>query len=146
MDRDAIARGRRRDEALEALEFERGREAALHDQIGAIVHEEERERIDRDAFDRMEPRDSEIVREILGDADVLDDSDEGEDEDWTEMLADMAAEPTPDVEHSLDEIERLRTEIETSKARQRALERFLRALEQTAPAGEQTAPAGDVGS
>jgi hypothetical protein len=66
VDRDAIARARRRDEALEALEFEQERERALHDQIGATVHEAERDRIDRDAFSRMAAGDAELVREILG--------------------------------------------------------------------------------
>jgi hypothetical protein len=138
VDRDAIARERRREEALEALEFERERETALHDQIGATVHEEERARIDREALARMDPADAELVREILGD-DPYELDDSGEDEDWSELLGDLDGEPPPDDEPSPDEIERLRGEIEGSRARQRALERFVEALDETG------AP-GDVGS
>jgi hypothetical protein len=124
---DAIARARRRDEALEALEFEQERERALHDQIGATVHEAERDRIDRDAFSRMAAGDAELVREILGGDEPAEESEA--DADWEELLADVAAEAPEDDEPSLDEIERLRGEIESSRARQRALERFVEALE-----------------
>jgi hypothetical protein len=127
VDRDAIARARRRDEALEALEFEQERERALHDQIGATVHEAERDRIDRDAFSRMAAGDAELVREILGGDEPAEESEA--DADWEELLADVAAEAPEDDEPSLDEIERLRGEIESSRARQRALERFVEALE-----------------
>ncbi len=126
MDRDAIARERRRREALDALEFERDREAALRDQIDETVLEEERARVDRDAFARMEPEDADIVRDILGDEvesdDVVD--------EWEDPFAGLGDEVEPeDDEPTPDEIERLLAEIEDSRLRQRALERFVEALE-----------------
>jgi hypothetical protein len=140
MDRDAIARGRRRSEALEALEFEREREKALHDQIGETVHEQERARIDRDAFARMDPEDAGIVREILGEVEDAPEESWAEDDDWAELLTDIGEHGSPDDDApSPDEIERLLGEIELSRTRQRALERFLDAL-------EQTGAAEDVGS
>ena len=65
MDRDAIVRSRRRDQALEALEFERERERALAHQIGAILVEAEGPRVDQEAFGRMEEVDVALVRELL---------------------------------------------------------------------------------
>ncbi len=128
MDRDAIARERRREEALDALGFEREREAALRDQVGETVLEAERDRIDQAALARLEPRDAALVREILGA-----DTDDGVEDDWDEVLADFADEPDDDG-LSEDEVARLLGEIAASQERQQALERFVAALDDPEPA------------
>ncbi len=128
MDRDAIARERRRREALDALEFERDREATLRDQVDEIVLEQERARIDSDAFARMEPEDADIVRDILGDEVDSDD----EVDEWEDPFAGLDDEVEPeDDEPTPDEVGRLLGVIEDSRLRQRALERFVAALEPT---------------
>lgn len=124
MDRDAIVRDRRRDQALEALEFERERERALAHQLSAILVEAEGPRVDQEAFGRMEEADVALVRELLfepawtfeaEEAELVDDpdawlaSDEGEQGDE-------------------DEIGRLENEIVRCRERQRALERYVEAL------------------
>jgi hypothetical protein len=126
VDRDAIARRRRRGQALEALAFEREREAALLEQLEEVVLEEEGPRIDREAFARLRPEDVAVVRGVLDgwsepheeEADELED-------DFFAGLETAGEEPAPDEE---DEVERLQGEIEASRARQRALGRYLDAL------------------
>jgi hypothetical protein len=127
VDRDAIARERRRREALDALEFERDRESALRDQVDETVLEEERARVDREAFARMQPEDADIVRDILGDEPEIDD---GIDE-WDDPFAGLDDEPEPEDDGPTpDEVARLLGEIDDSRSRQHALERFVEALEQ----------------
>ena len=125
MDRDAIVRSRRRDQALEALEFERERERALADQIGAILAEAEGPRVDQAAFERMEEVDVALVRELLDEpegtfeadgAELEDDPDAGLSGDEGEQGVDE------------DEIGRLESEIVRCRDRQRALERYVEAL------------------
>jgi hypothetical protein len=125
VDRDAIVRGRRRDQALEALEFERERERALAHQIGAILVEAEGPRVDRDAFGRMEEADVAVVRELL------------EEPEWTFDAEGVELEDDPDAwparvdgEQGVDEDEigRLENEITRCRERQRALERYMEAL------------------
>ncbi len=132
MDRDSIARERRRAEVLEALELERDREAALRDQIGDTVLDEERARIDGEALSRLEPEDAELVREILHADDGLGDS---VDDEWEEFLTGLGEdlEPADEAETAEDEVARLTDEIAESQARQQALERFLEALADDAP-------------
>jgi hypothetical protein len=122
VDRDAIARGRRREQAREALEGERDREQALVYQIGSIVLEEEGRRVDEEAFGRMAPADVAIVRELLDDGWAPADD---EDVEEAEIWLDDGGETEEDDE---DEIARLEAELEGCRARQRALERFLDAL------------------
>ena len=62
MDRDAIARAGRRAQAEEALAFEREREAALREQIAALVLEEEGPRLDAEAFASLDDADVRLVR------------------------------------------------------------------------------------
>jgi hypothetical protein len=124
VDRDAIARGRRREQALEALEFEREREQALAHQIGSIVLEEEGRRVDEEAFARMAPADAAIVRELLDDGWAPVDDEEDED---AELWLEDGGEPAGDDEDE-DEIARLEAELERCRARQRALERYVDAL------------------
>jgi hypothetical protein len=120
VDRDAIARRRRRGQVLEALTFEREREAALRDQLEEVVLEQEGPRVDAEAFAQMQPDDVAVVRELLDDGwSLLDDEDDDDltDDDGLDVAADE------------DEVERLQGEIESCRARQRAFERYLDALE-----------------
>jgi hypothetical protein len=124
VDRDAIARGRRREQALEALQFERDREQALVDQIASVVLEEEGPRVDAEAFGRMDPADLEIVRGVLDDSGwAFDEEEPGSEADDDGGVADDAGEE--------DEIARLEGELAGCRHRQRALERYMDAL--TAP-------------
>jgi hypothetical protein len=129
VDRDAIARERRRREAVEALEFEREREAALREQVEETILEEERQRVDREALAQLEPAEAALVREILG-TDVDEDGDDEALEEWDEMFADFEQdeEDVADDTGAEDEIGRLNAEIEDSRSRQQALERFVDAL------------------
>jgi hypothetical protein len=122
VDRDAIARRRRRGQVLEALTFEREREAALRDQLEEVVLEQEGPRVDAVAFAQMEPDDVAVVRELLDDGwSSVDD-----DEDYE--LADDDDGLDVEEDEDEDEVERLQREIESCRARQRALERYLEAL------------------
>lgn len=121
MDRDAIVRSRRRDQALEALEFERERERALAHQVGAILVEAEGPRVDQEAFGRMEEVDVALVRELLFEPEWAFEEEGvelGEDPD-----AELAAAGVDE-----DEIGRLESEIARCRDRQRALERYMEAL------------------
>lgn len=134
MDRDAIARERRRREAVEAIEFEQEREAVLRDQIEAIVLEGERERVDGEALARLDPADAAVVREILGD-DGDDVTEHDDADDWESDFVDLDDEPDAedDSDSMADEIGRLQGEIAESQRRQQALARFVSALEEPAP-------------
>ena len=125
MDRDAIVRGRRRDQALEALEFERERERALAHQIGAILVEAEGPRVDQEAFERMEEVDVALVRELLDEPEWTFEADGAELEDDPD-----AGLPGDEGEQGVDEDEigRLESEIVRCRDRQRALERYMEAL------------------
>ena len=125
MDRDAIVRGRRRDQALEALEFERERERALAHQIGAILVEAEGARVDQEAFGRMEEVDVALVRELLDEPEWTFEADGAELEDDPD-----AGLPGDEGEQGVDEDEigRLESEIARCRDRQRALERYMEAL------------------
>jgi hypothetical protein len=125
VDRDAIVRGRRRDQALEALEFERERERALAHQIGAILVEAEGARVDQEAFERMEEVDVALVRELLDEPEWTFEADGAELEDDPD-----AGLPGDEGEQGVDEDEigRLESEIVRCRDRQRALERYMEAL------------------
>jgi hypothetical protein len=126
VDRDTIARRRRRGQVLEALAFEREREAALVEQLEDVVLEEEGPRIDREAFALLQPEDVAVVRGLL---DGWSESDEDEaDELEADFFAGLEAEADEPAPEEEDEVARLRGEIESSRARQRALERYLEAL------------------
>jgi hypothetical protein len=116
-----MARGRRREQALEHLEFEREREAALRDQLVEVVTEQLAPELDRAAFAQMTPEEVEVVREALvGPAELgLDEDDPA---DW---LQDDEPEEGPDFE---GEISRLEAELAESRRRQQAYERYLEAL------------------
>ena len=127
MDREEVARAGRRAQAEEALAFEREREAALRDQIAALVLEEEGARVDAAAFAELPPDDVELVRSALGE--LADDGEEDEDD----LFGD---EPyvtfEDDDEPPVDEVARLGAEIEGSQRIQAALERYIAALDRPA--------------
>jgi hypothetical protein len=114
VDRDAIARNQRRRQVAEALDDERGREAALAERLEDVVAESDGPRIDEQVFERLGPEDAALVGEVL-DATSPFDEDEEEDE--------------PDEDAADAEIERLKDEIAESRRRQLAYERYLDALE-----------------
>jgi hypothetical protein len=117
VDRDAIARAGRRREVLDALAFEREREAALREQIDAVVLEVEGPRIDRSAKALLGSAELDLVVDVFP---APPEYDEPSDE-----AADRAA--------NEGEIERLREEIAGSQARQQALERLAALLESQLP-------------
>lgn len=129
MDLREIARGRRRRQGLEALEFERDREAALREQLEETITELEGASVDNETFARMAPEDVDIVRQTLFDmGDAFEPGVDGEaDEDW---LAEFIEGESPEVdrEEHLGEVARLEAEIGESRRRQGALERYLEAL------------------
>jgi hypothetical protein len=125
VDRDAIARAGRRREVLEVLEFEREREAALLDQIDAVVLEEEGPRIDRAAKALLSPAELDLLDNVLGEPIEYDDPLDGG------FISFDQADDTEDE----SEIERLEREVEHSRARQQALERLAALLESPLPEG-----------
>ena len=129
MDREAVARAGRRAQAEESLAFEREREAALRDQIAALVLEEEGARVDAAAFAELAPEEVELVRSALGER--ADDGEEDEDDlfgDEPYVTFDDDQEDEPPV----DEVARLGAEIAESQRVQAALERYIAALDRPA--------------
>jgi hypothetical protein len=124
MDVEAIARTQRRRQAQEALEFERDREAALREQLEAVVADAEGPRIDEEAFARMAPEDAELVREILASGLDGEDPDLDPDDEWY----DMDETQEPEAESFEDEVRRLEEEIAESRRLQQALKSYLDAL------------------
>jgi hypothetical protein len=124
MDVEAIARGQRRRQAQEALEFERDREAVLHEQLAAIIAEVEGPRVDEAAFARMSPEDAELARGILEAGVDGEDPDIDPDDEWY----DTEETPEPDPASFEDEVHRLEGEIAESRRLQQALKSYLDAL------------------
>lgn len=123
MDTDTVVRAHRRRQALEALEFERDREAALRGQLEEVLTELEGTRIDEAAFARMEPADVALVRETLHA------SQSTPEEEWPENEGGSAAEAALlQREEREEECARLRQVIGRSRRSQAALERYLEAL------------------
>lgn len=125
-----IARSQRRKQALEALEFERDREAALRGQLEETVTELEGPDVDEETFARMDPEDVEIVRQTLLDAghgfeETVADQDG---EDWLDEFRIDGASPEEEREERLGEVARLEGQIKDSRRRQQALERYVDAL------------------
>jgi hypothetical protein len=122
VDREAIARGERRRRVEEALDEERGREEALVERLEEVVTEGEGTRIDEQAFARMEPEDVALVRELLEEPSLFDES-----EEETDFLG---LEPDEeDGNETEEEIARLQAEIAVSQRRRLAYERYLEALD-----------------
>ena len=122
MDSDAIVCARRHQQALDALEFERGREAALLEQRDEVLTELEGPRIDAAAFARMEAEDVQLVREAL-------DPEQGRpEEEWLEFQGEPAAAERLRREEREAERQRLILLIAECRRLQQALERYLEAL------------------
>ncbi len=125
-----IARAQRRRQALEALEYERDREAALRGQLEETATELEGPSVDEETFAVMDPEDVAIVRETLhepgGAFDVTFTGEEGE--DWLEEFRVDGESPEDQREERLGEVARLEGEIKDSRRRQDALERYVKAL------------------
>jgi hypothetical protein len=119
VDRDAIARARRKREVEEELTDERGREEALREQIELIVGEAEGLRIDGALRALLDPDDVELLDDFLL-TDAPHDTDEP-DEAWDEEEDDDVGVDA--------EVARLLDEIARSQARQQALERAARLLD-----------------
>ena len=118
MDREAIARRRRRRQVEEALDDERSREAALAERLEEVVAEDVGPQVDELAFARMEPEDAAVVRAALADLQPF----EGDEE--------LGAADAEELEQArVDELERLQDEIADSRRRQQAYTRYLEALD-----------------
>ena len=124
MDRQAFARAARRRQALEALEFERQREAMLVEQLEDLAAEAEGRAIDEAAFARMDAEDVQLVRATF-------DAEPGREELFDELdLETVWLEEEPDdSDSSEDEMARLTSEIEASRRRQHSFERYVEALD-----------------
>jgi hypothetical protein len=121
VEREAIAREGRREQALEALAFEREREGALRAQVTQIVLEHDSARVDERAFARMTPAEVELVRDALGEIEEPFDDDPD--------LLPLGAGDDVDDEGPEAELARLDEEILGCRSRQRALESYLAALD-----------------
>jgi hypothetical protein len=130
VDRDAIARAGRRVQAEEALAFEREREAALREQIAALVLEEEAPRLDAEAFASLDSDDVRLVRAALGELAEELEAETDEEDPFAQELYVTFDEESDEPEE--DEVARLQGEIDESLRVQRALERFIAALEHPA--------------
>ena len=122
MDREAIARGERRRRIEEALDEERGREEALVERLQEVVTEGEGNRIDEQAFARMDPEDVALVRELLEEPSLFD-----EGEEYADFLS-LERDENDEAEVE-KEIARLQAEIAASRRRRLAYERYLEALD-----------------
>jgi hypothetical protein len=119
VDRESIARAERRRQALEALEFERARAAALRERLESIVAELDGPAIDEAVFAQLTPEDVAVVRPALQ-------SDDVEPVESFEIELDEAeSDATTWLE---EEVARLQEEIASSSGRQQAFERYLEAL------------------
>ena len=132
MDRDAVARAGRRSQAEEALAFEREREVALHEQLASLVLEDERPRIDAEAFASLDPEDARRVREALGELDDDEHEPDVEEDPFSAELYVSFEDGDVEDEDEEDEVTRLEREIEESRRTQAALERFVAALDRPA--------------
>ena len=123
MDRARIARAERRRQALDELEFERERAAALHEEIARLVLELEGPGLDEQVFARLSPADVDLVRGSLQGQPAA----EADDDEWFDL---DGGELEADREELESEISRLQAEIAASTRRQEAFERYLDALDE----------------
>jgi hypothetical protein len=114
---------------MEALEFEREREAELRRQVAEVVLEQEGDRLDAAALAGLDDADVRRVRAALGHVDP----EEVEEEDpfVDDVFVELDFDDEPDEEQE-DETVRLEREIEESRRTQAALERFIAALDSQA--------------
>ena len=108
VDREPIARARRRQAALDSLEAERDREQLLRARLDETIGDAEGWRVDEDVLARLDADDAALLRDLL-----------------------FAADP-PDEEAAArfeQELAELQSEIAESRRRQDAFERYLDALD-----------------
>jgi hypothetical protein len=122
VDREAMARRQRRRQIEGALDDERGREAMLAGQLEEVVAETDGPAVDAQVFERLDPDEVAVVREVL----EIPDADEYDPEEDDEPFV---FEIGGDENGSDDEIARLQDEIAGSRRRQQALQRYLDALD-----------------
>lgn len=127
MDRAAITRAERRRQALEELDLERDRAAALREEVARLVVELEGPRLDEEVFARLAPADVELVQDTFRSGHFAADDIGGDDdeEDWFQVDAEDPETVRAETE---EEIRRLEAEIAASTRRQEAFERYLEAL------------------
>jgi hypothetical protein len=107
IDRDEIVRARRRREALETLELERQRDAAISARLESSLRDLEAWRADELAFGRIDSGEADLLRQI----------------------GFAAQQPPEDGRVRLESrVAELEAELAESRRRQRALERFAEAL------------------
>jgi hypothetical protein len=124
-----MARAQRRRWALEALEFERSRESLLREQLEEVSAELEGPRIDEEILARIAPADAAVIRSVLGEESAAA-AELGFGEEIAQALEDDEDAPDPETERRelVDELARLRAEIDDSRQRQQAFEHYLDAL------------------
>ena len=136
VEREEIARDRRREQAREQLEFERERESMLLDQLADVITEQLGPELDEAAFAQMAPADAAIVRAALGTpTDGLEEDAVDDYAGWADVGGADEADAEADMEA---EIARLETELLECRRRQRAHESYRGAL---GGAGGATGPA-----
>jgi hypothetical protein len=119
VDRESIARGERRRQALEALEFERARGAALRERLESVIVELDGPSLDEAIFAQLAPEDVEVVRPAL----------QGDEPEQVESFEVELDETASDNRTWLEEeVVRLQEEIASSSAREQAFERYLEVL------------------
>jgi hypothetical protein len=123
VDRDAMARKQRRRQVGEALDDERGREAALAEQLEDVIAEAHGPRIDERVFERLDAEDMTLLREVLP---TTSPGDEEEDESADDVEAEGEGPEATGVD---SEVARLQDEIADSRRRQLAYRRYLDALD-----------------
>lgn len=131
LDRDTIARARRRRELEEVLADEVERERVLREQAEAVVLEAEAPRIDAALRAALDPKDLELIDDLLA-ANGAHDEDEAWMEAWEISLE--SAEADAQTAGADDELARLHAEIARSVARREALARAIALLETPLPA------------
>lgn len=128
MEREALIRARRRRQALEAIDDEQSRVAALEEQIEAILAESSGGDLDEAVLGRLEPRDQELVREALGLG--LEEAVEDEEHPFA-GFAFGDEDPPVDEDWLEEELVRLQTELGLARERQGALARYVELLDST---------------
>jgi hypothetical protein len=108
LDREAVARARRRQEAVDSLEFERQRESALLQRLEPIVRDAEAWRVDESALAQMPEEERDKLRQI----------------------GFCQPQPPEDARARFEaKIAELQAQIEDSRSRQRAFEAYTKALD-----------------
>ena len=124
MDREAIARGVRRRQAQESLDFEREREQALEEQVALTIAETEGPKIDAVAFGAMSPEDAALVRAEFNPLPYA--PEDGPDFFERDDLIDF--DDVEIIDPQAEELARLNEELTQCRRRQQAFQAYLAAL------------------